>query len=168
MLIARPQLRAGVPSLQFGEMPLTKKSVEVIAELYEALARRDLPAMMNLIDPDIIVSQTRMLPWGGEYYGVEGVQKFFTQLFSYVESQLAVDEFVDAGDRVIVIGSTRGRVLATGAQFNLRAVHVWTVKGGRGIRFEPNVDTPKMLAALGSVGDQKSEIRGQRSEFRDQ
>jgi uncharacterized protein len=127
---------------------VNKKSVEVIAELYEALARRDLPAIMSLIDPEIIVSQTELLPWGGEYHGVEGVQQFFTELFRRVESQLAVEEFVDAGDKVLVIGSTRGRVRATGATFNIRAVHVWTVKGGRGVRFEPNVDTPKMLEAL--------------------
>jgi ketosteroid isomerase-like protein len=127
---------------------VSKKSVEIIAELYEALARRDLPAIQSLIDPEIIVSQTALLPWGGEYHGFEGVQQFFTELFRSVESQLAVDEFVDAGDRVIVIGSTRGHVRATGATFNIRAVHVWTVKGGRGVRFEPNVDTPKMLEAL--------------------
>jgi ketosteroid isomerase-like protein len=127
---------------------VSKKSVEIITELYEALARRDLPAIQSLIDPEIIVSQTSLLPWGGEYYGFEGVQQFFTELFRSVESQLAVEEFVDAGERVIVIGSTRGRVRATGATFNIRAVHVWTVKGGKGVRFEPNVDTPKMLEAL--------------------
>jgi uncharacterized protein len=127
---------------------MTKKSVEIIAGLYEALARRDLPAIMSLIDPEIIVSQTELLPWGGEYHGIEGVQQFFNRLFQSVESQLAVEEFVDAGDKVIVIGSTRGRVKATGASFNVRAVHVWTVKGNRGIRFEPNVETPKMLEAL--------------------
>ena len=127
---------------------MSKKSVEIIAELYEALARRDLPAIMDLIDPEIIVSQTGQLPWGGEYHGFEGVQQFFTELYRSIESQLAVEEFVDAGDKVIVIGSTRGRVRATGAQFNIRAVHIWRVKGGRGIRFEPSVDTPKMLEAL--------------------
>jgi ketosteroid isomerase-like protein len=127
---------------------VSKKSVEIIARLYEALARRDLPAIMSLIDPQIIVSQTELLPWGGQYHGIEGVQQFFTRLFQSVESQLAVEEFVDAGDRVIVIGTTRGRVKATGAPFNVRAVHVWAVKGDRGIRFEPNVDTPKLLEAL--------------------
>ena len=127
---------------------MSKKSVEIITELYEALARRDLPAMLNVIDPEIIVSQTRLLPWGGEYYGFEGVQQFFTELFRNVESELAVEEFVDAGERVIVIGSTRGRVIATGARFNIRAVHVWTVQGGKAVRFEPNVDTPKLLEAL--------------------
>ena len=131
---------------------MSRNSVEVITGLYEALARRDLPTISSLIDPEIIVSQTRLLPWGGEYHGLEGVQKFFGELFRTIESQLAVEEFVDAGDRVIVIGNTRGRVLATGAEFNIRAVHVWTVKDGKGVRFEPNVDTPKMLEALRQGG----------------
>jgi ketosteroid isomerase-like protein len=127
---------------------VSKNSVEIIAELYQALARHDLAALLNLIDPEIKVSQTRLLPWGGEYHGFEGVQQFFAELFRSVESRLSVDEFVDAGDRIIVIGTTRGHVRATGATFNIRAVHVWTVKDGRGVRFEPNVDTPKMLEAL--------------------
>jgi ketosteroid isomerase-like protein len=127
---------------------MNRKSVEIIAELYAALARRDLPAIMERIDPEIIISQTALLPWGGEYHGIEGVQQFFTGLFMCIDSQLAVEEFIDAGERVIVIGWTRGQVRATGASFNIRAVHVWTVKGGRGARFEPNVDTPKMLEVL--------------------
>jgi ketosteroid isomerase-like protein len=127
---------------------MTRKSVEIIADLYAALARRDLPAMLELIDPEVSLSQTRLLPWGGEYHGFEGFQKFFGQLFRFVDSQLSVEEFVDAGDKVIVIGWSRGHVRATGATFNIRAVHVWTVRGGRGARFEPNVDTPRMLEAL--------------------
>jgi ketosteroid isomerase-like protein len=127
---------------------MDRKSVEIIAELYAALARRDLPAILELIDPEISVSQTELFPWGGEYHGFEGVQQFFSELFRHVDSQLAVEEFVDAGDKVIVIGWTRGYVRVTGATFAVRAVHVWTVKDGKGLRFEPNVDTPKMLEAL--------------------
>ena len=128
---------------------MNRKSVEIIAELYAALARRDLPTIMELFDPEISVSQTGLLPWGGEYHGFEGVQQFFGELFRHIDSQLAVEEFIDAGDKVIVIGWSRGHVRATGATFNIRAVHVWTVKGEKGVRFEPNIDTPKMLEALG-------------------
>jgi ketosteroid isomerase-like protein len=127
------------------EEAMDTKSIEIIAELYAALARRDLPAIMKLIDPEIIVWQIPLLPWGGEYHGIEGVQQFFGQLFRLVDSQLSVEEFIDTGDRVIVIGWARGQVKATGV---VRAVHVWTVKGGRGARFEPNVDTPKMVEVL--------------------
>lgn len=127
---------------------MNRKNVEIVEALYAALARRDLPALLELIDSEISVSQTGLLPWGGEYHGFEGVQQFFGELFRFVESQLSVEEFVDAGDKVIVIGWARGHVKATGVPFAIRAVHVWTVKGEKGVRFEPNVDTPKMLEAL--------------------
>jgi len=42
----------------------------------------------------------------------EGVQQFFTRLFGTIDSQLAVEEFVDVGDKVIVIGFSRGQVRA--------------------------------------------------------
>jgi len=128
---------------------VSKESVEIVSEIYKALARRDLPAILRLIDSKIIVSQTELLPWGGEYVGLEGIQQFFTKLYGIIDSQLAVEEFVDAGNKVIVIGSSRGHVKATGTSFNLRAVHVWTVTGNRAVRFEPNIDTPKMLELLG-------------------
>jgi ketosteroid isomerase-like protein len=110
----RSQLRIAYQSIRRWQNPVSKKNVEIIAELYGALARRDLPTIMDLIGPEIIVSQTTLLPWGGEYHGFEGVQQFFIELYRTVESQLAVEEFVDAGDRVIVIGWTRGSVRATG------------------------------------------------------
>jgi len=74
--------------------------------------RRDLPAILRLIDSKIIVSQTELLPGGGEYLGFEGVQQFFTRLFGTIDSQPAVEEFVDVGDKVIVIGFSRGQVRA--------------------------------------------------------
>ena len=127
---------------------MSKESLKIVSEVYEALARRDLPALMELIDSKIVVSQTELLPWGGEYLGFEGIQQFFSELYRVIDSQLAVEEFVDVGDRVIVIGFTQGRVKATGAMFNIRAVHIWTVIGSRAVRFESHVDTPKMLEVL--------------------
>jgi ketosteroid isomerase-like protein len=112
------------------------------------MASRDLPAILGLIDSKIIVSQTELLPWGGEYVGFEGIQQFFTELYRNIDSQLTVEEFVEADDKVIVIGSTRGRVRATGAKFDIRVVHVWTVQDGRAVRFELHIDTPKMLEVL--------------------
>lgn len=131
-----------------GGISLSKESLEIVSEIYKGLARGDLQAILGLIDSKFVVSQTELLPWGGEYLGFEGVQHFFTKLFSSIDSQLTVEEFVDAGDRVIVIGSTSGRVRETGALFNIRAVHVWTVEGDRAVRFEPLIDAPKMLEVL--------------------
>ena len=127
---------------------MSKESLEIVSEIYKALARRDLPAILSLIDSKIVVSQTELLPWGGEYLGFEGIQQFFTRLFGTIDSQLAIEEFVDVGDKVIVIGFSRGEVRASGERFNLRAVHISTVSGSRAVRFESYIDTPRMLEVL--------------------
>ena len=125
------------------------KNVEVVAALYEAFVRRDMPAIQALIDPEATVSQTEQLPWGGQGEGPSGLQSFTQRLLSHVDSRVEVEEYVEAGDDVIAIGRTRGTVRATGAPFDIRAVHVWTVKDGRAVRFHAFINTPEMLRVLG-------------------
>lgn len=74
---------------------------------------------------------------------------FLNKLLQNVDSQVEVEEYIDAGEKAIVIGWTRGRVRATGIEFSVRVVHVWTVKDGKGVRFEPHIDTYKILEVLG-------------------
>ena len=37
----------------------------------------DLDAILEIVGPEIHVSQTDQLPWGGEYDGYEGLATFF-------------------------------------------------------------------------------------------
>lgn len=122
---------------------------EVVAALYAAFARRDLPAVLALADPDIVVAQTELLPWGGTYRGHDGLKAFTAALLGKVDSQVEVVEFVEAGDRVVAIGRTRGTVRGTGAPFDVRVAHVWMLRDGKAVRFEAYIDTPAMLRALG-------------------
>jgi len=59
-----------------------------------------------------------------------------------------------------MFGKTRGRVKTNGQPFDIRAVHVWTLKDGKGIRFEPNVDTPAMLKALNEIDREETKLDG--------
>lgn len=127
---------------------MSKNNVEIVAALYEAFTRRDIPAILQAIDPEITITQTEQLPWGGSFRGIEGLQTFFGKLFENVESQVTPEEIIDAGEKVVVFGKTRGRAKKSGKEFDVRAVHVWTLRDGKGLKFEPNVDTPKMLEAL--------------------
>lgn len=125
------------------------KNKEIIARLYEAFGQRDMTMMSTLFDPNIEVRQSSLLPWGGAYKGFKGVVDLATKLLEKVDSQIKVDEFVEAGDQVIAIGWTQGTVRSSGRKFKVRAVHVWTLKKGRVLRFEAYIDTPKMLELLG-------------------
>ncbi|MDB5308919.1 MAG: hypothetical protein JWO38_3121 [Gemmataceae bacterium] len=122
---------------------------DVIADLYAAFARRDLPAILALTDPGMTVIQTDQLPWGGTFHGHEGLRTFMERLVGRVDSRVEVEEYVEAGDQVVAIGRTRGTVRGTGTPFDIRVAHVWTVKSGRAVRFEAYIDTPGMLKQLG-------------------
>lgn len=124
------------------------KNTEIILNLYEAFARRDVEAIMKLTDEEIAVTQTDLLPWGGEFHGHEGLQTFFGKLLANIDSQVEPQEFIEAGNRVVVLGRTRGTVRKNGKSFDVRICHVWKIRSGKGARFEAYIDTPQMLEAL--------------------
>src|SRR5207245_4805830 len=95
----------------------TMTNRDVVAELYAAFARRDLPAVLALADPEIVVAQTDLLPWGGTYRGHEGLKAFTAALLGRVDSRVEVGELVEAGDRVVALGRTKGTVRGTGTPF---------------------------------------------------
>jgi uncharacterized protein len=120
----------------------------VVRSVYDAYARRDVAAVLSAFAPDVVFVQTDLLPWGGRYEGIEGAQASIGKLFAHVDSKVEIEETVSAGDHVVVIGRTRGTTRTTGAEFDIRVVHVWTVVNGRILRFEAYIDTPAMLSAL--------------------
>jgi uncharacterized protein len=127
---------------------MAENSKQIIVNLYEAFARRDLQSLLQWIDPQIEITQTTQLPWGGTYQGQQGLMTFAGKLLENLDSRVEMEEFVEAGERVVAIGHTRGHVRANNQEFDVRAVHVWTVRDGKVLRFEAYIDTPKMLEAL--------------------
>lgn len=127
---------------------MAENNTQVIMKLYEAFARRDLPALLQWVDPEIEIRQTTQLPWGGTYQGQQGLMSFAAKLLENLDSRVEMEEFVEAGESVVAIGHTRGQVRANHREFNVRAVHVWTVREGKALRFEAYIDTPLMLEAL--------------------
>ena len=127
---------------------MSEENINLVKSLYEALGRRDIGKILSLIDSSIEIQQTDQLPWGGTYQGVFGMQSFFGKLLNSIDSQLAVDRFLDAGSDVLMIGRTHGQTKAKGTQFDVTAIHVWTVRDGKVVGFHPYIDTPAMLKAL--------------------
>ncbi len=125
-------------------------TVEVVRDIYDAFARGDVEAIFGLVHPDAEIYQSDRLPWGGEYRGHEGFGEFLTRLTSTVESKVETGLFIDDEDgHVVQVGRTRGTVRATGREFDVPETHVWTVEGGKAIRYEAYVDTAMMREALG-------------------
>lgn len=127
---------------------MSKTNQEIVLELYNAFARGNLQYIAEKMAPQFIASQTDQLPWGGVYEGLAEYQTFTKKLREWIESRVILEETFEAGDRVVAIARTKGQVIQTGAAFDIRAVHLWTLKEERVIQFEAYIDTPAMLQVL--------------------
>jgi len=125
-----------------------QERIELVQRAYDAFARGDLPGLFALMAPEVEVSQSPELPWGGHYRGHAEVRQFLIKLTQHIQSRVEVERLIDAGEHVVAMGWTRGTVRATGAAFDVPVAHVWKVRDGRLLRFYAYIDNAKMLAAL--------------------
>jgi ketosteroid isomerase-like protein len=94
------------------------------------------------------VFQTEVLPWGGTYRGTMGAASFFQKLAATLDATITAEDFFEAGNTVVATARTRGRVRSNDVRFDLRSVHVWTIRGAKAVGIQFYLDTPAMLAAL--------------------
>jgi ketosteroid isomerase-like protein len=125
-------------------------AIGLVRRVYAAFERGDGAAIFALFHPEGEIYQSSRLPWGGNYRGHAGLGAFLAALTGAVESRVVAQRYVaDLDGHVVAAGQTRGRVLATGREFAVDEVHVWTIEDGAVRRFESYVDGSPMRAALG-------------------
>ncbi len=89
---------------------MSVSSVEIVKRSYDAFARGDLDAVLGDMDPEIEWHQAQGLPHGGLYHGLDEVR---ANIFDPLDDEwwndftAVPDEFLDAGDQVVVIGRYR-------------------------------------------------------------
>jgi len=125
-------------------------NVELAREGYRAFARGDVPAVLATMDPKVKWTEAEGFPYAGTHIGPDAVmENVFARLGSEWDGWAAVpDEFIDAGDTVVVLGTYSGTYKATGKAFQARFCHVWRLRDGKLIRFEQIADTAKVAQAL--------------------
>ena len=124
-------------------------NISVVRAAYKAFSDRDPASLAAVMDRDVEIRQTEELPWGGAYKGYpDGVHPFFSKLLANVDSRLEVDRMFEAGNAVVVIGKTVGTAKASGKSFAVNIAHIWKIRDGKIVAFEPHIDTPAMLSAL--------------------
>jgi ketosteroid isomerase-like protein len=125
-----------------------ERDVERIQELYRAFEKRNVLMVAQLMSPEVEIRQSAELPWGGEYKGHGGLQTFAKKLLEHVDSRVIIEQYIDAGECVVAMGRTVGKTRSNQVEFDVPVVHIWTLKEGRVVRFEPYIDNATMLAAL--------------------
>jgi ketosteroid isomerase-like protein len=123
-----------------------ENNLGVIRGFYDAAARADVSAVLDLLDPEIEWRSPESLPWGGTYHGSEGVREELSKLFDQpVEFRREAREWFDEGDRVVVLLRVFGRHKGADTEFGLTEIHIWSVRDGKIASFEGIFDTATAL-----------------------
>lgn len=128
---------------------MSDANITLVRLTYDSYARRDLAMIWKHLSPEIEIYQAAEVPWGGMYRGHDGALELFRKLNAFTDASPMPEEYFAAGEEVVVIGRARGTVHTTGRPFDLRIVHLWTVREGLIARFAAYIDTAGVSIALG-------------------
>ena len=127
---------------------MSQQDVDTIRGAYESFARQDIPGVLEAFDDGIQWDVPATVAWGGVFNGKDEVTSFFASLPEHLdELNVEPQEFYDAGDHVIAVGRHHGRAKG-GEPFETRFAMVWTMSGGKAVKFKEYSDmTPIVKAA---------------------
>ena len=129
---------------------MSSPGVAVVRGFNDALARGDVGGMLDFLDPEVEFRAPESLPWGGTFHGHEGFREFLAKVFNQQPAEFSREllEYLDAGERVVVLLRLRGAPNGGGKGFDVPEVHVWTVRDGKIVDFEGYFDTATALRTL--------------------
>jgi ketosteroid isomerase-like protein len=113
------------------------EDVEIVRQVFDAVARRDTDGVLALYDPDVELdtSQTELAALFGHsvFRGYEGLRSFnreWREAFENVETHC--EELIDAGEHVVAVSRYRVRGRASGIEVSgLARGGIWTIRAGK-------------------------------------
>jgi ketosteroid isomerase-like protein len=141
--------RSVSPALLSGAMSHHK--VEVVRRIYESWGRGDFRAGTDLCDPAIELVLRPEFPDAGVYRGPGEIEKYMRQDFlaDWEGAAILGEEFVDAGDSVVVRVNQRATGPGSRVPVEMRYYQVWTFRGPTVIRIESVREREEALEAAG-------------------
>jgi ketosteroid isomerase-like protein len=134
---------------------MSSENVELIRAIYEAFAAGDVPGVLARFAPDIVWNEAENFPYADRspYVGGDAiVSGVFARLGGEWDGFAAMpEEYLDAGDTVIVLGRYGGRFKATGKALDAQLAHVWRVRDGKAAAFQQYTDTLQAARVTGAA-----------------
>jgi uncharacterized protein len=135
---------------------MSAENVEIVRRGYEAFNRGDIQTTLALFDPRVEVHLARegqqvLGPdFSSVYRGLDGFMEFLGQLQAAWETwSWEPEEFIDAGDRVLVMVRMRAKGKSSGVEIDQPTAHVCTLEDGRLVRHETYWDRAAARQAVG-------------------
>jgi uncharacterized protein len=130
-----------------------QEDVERLRGIYQAFNEGGVEAILERLAPDFQVGDRESSPDRETRHGKEGIKQLFD---SYMEAfdalRLEPEEFIDAGDQIVVSLHQLVRGKGSGAVVVGRIAHVWTMRRGAALRLRIFADKERALEALRAEG----------------
>ncbi len=131
---------------------MSQENMEVIRGMYASFTRGDVHAALAQMDQHIEWREADNFiyadhnPYLGPQAVLEGV---LIRLASEWQGfTVTPEEWLDAGNHIVVLGSYGGRHKETGREVRAQFAHIWGVMHGRVVRFQQYTDTKQFADAV--------------------
>jgi ketosteroid isomerase-like protein len=127
---------------------MSEENVEVVrrAFAYEVYGVGDRAVAEAIFDPNVMMNPTDERP----SYGFEAMRSDYKRWASaFDELEVSAEEFIDAGDCVLVTAYHRGRGRNSGVEVDNRFYELYTLRDGKVVRVDEFTDQPEALKAAG-------------------
>ena len=125
--------------------------IESLKEAYAALNRNDIPAMVDLFDPEMEWNEPPEYHGGGTYRGRAELKAHFLQARgSWAEGSCEPVRFIVAGDKVIVFVHVHARLKHETEWREGDLADVYTFRNGKAIHMRSFPDRQKALEWAGA------------------
>ena len=133
---------------------MSRENVELVKRAYEAFNTGGVDAILEYMDPEIVWEDLDALPDAGKYRGHEAFRESVRQFYdAFGELSFTGEEFIDAGDDVVVAHRWHGSGRSSGTPFEGLVWNVMTVRDGKLVRRRGFTERKAALAAVGLAED---------------
>jgi ketosteroid isomerase-like protein len=131
-------------------MSLSQDHVELAKKGYEAFLDGKMSTVVEMIDPAFVAYLPDGLPGTKTYEGQEGfLAGIREQLEAFDEWRLEPQEFIDSGDRVLVLVHQHGRGRLSGVEVDVFTAWLWTFADDKAVELRVFLDKEEAFEAIG-------------------
>lgn len=124
-------------------------AADVVRQAYDAFNRRDLDAVIDLMDVEG-VAISRLAAIEGGYRGHEGLRRWWQDLLeAWPDYRVEVVEVRELGDATLVRARVGGHAADSGIPVSQTSWHVWRWRDGKAVWFAVFTSEAEALAAIG-------------------
>ena len=126
-------------------------NLDLLKQGYKDFSEGNIEAAVSNWSPDIVWEECTGFPHIEGDGIFNGLQSVLEGGFALIPEQfenfgIEIEDFVDGGDKIVMVGYYSGIWKATGKSFKAKATHTWTFKDGKPVHFFQAVDTAAIIS----------------------